>query len=499
MGANVDREHFDDGDYQRFAQRLQDSLTALDQLLARPDFGVGPSTVGAELELFLIDSGARPLPLNRIVLGKTVDPRVTLEMDRFNLELNTRPTPLAGDPFAAISAEIDGALGSVRKAAAAHGGRVVAIGILPTLRQEDLTGAITQLPRYRALCAGIQRLKQAPFEVRIDGEDPLNLTWDDVSLEGANTSFQLHLRVNPSDFARIYNAAQLAIGPTLAAAGNSPFFVGHRLWEETRVALCKQATDPRPITQTEWHPTSRVTFGQGWVRQGAAELFRESVALHPPLLPLCGDEEPLEAVVGDGVPRLSELSLHNGTVWSWNRVVYDSADGGHLRVEMRALPAGPSTIDMMANAAFLLGLVLELAPRIDDLLPGMPFEQAEGNFYRAAKHGLGAEILWPTASVPSPQRFSASELLRRLVPDARAGLRAAGVSPDCQRLIDVFEARVVTGRTGAWWQRKTLAALEQSLPRDAAMAALVESYLAQMEGGQPVHQWPDPLPGGRAG
>jgi hypothetical protein len=54
------------------------------------------------------------------------------------------------------------------------------------------------------------------------------------------------------------------------------------------------------------------------------------------------------------VPALEELRLHQGTVWRWNRAIYDPAEGGHLRIEMRALPAGPTVIDMLANAAFLL-------------------------------------------------------------------------------------------------------------------------------------------------
>src|SRR4029450_58810 len=123
---------------------------------------------------------------------------------------------------------------------------LVMVGILPTLRPQDLQlAALSDAPRYRALNNGLRRLRREPFRIRIAGADPLELTADDIGLEGANTSFQVHLRVDPDHFADHFNAAQPAIGPVLAVAGNSPTFLGHRLWEETRVALFKQAIDDR--------------------------------------------------------------------------------------------------------------------------------------------------------------------------------------------------------------------------------------------------------------
>jgi hypothetical protein len=342
VGTAIDRVEYSDEERARFAARLSASLEALEAVLARPGFGAGEATLGAELELFLIDGRARPLPRNRAVLRHTTDERLTVELDRFNLECNLRPCSLAGTPFRALEREIESGLAEARRAAASQGGRIVPIGILPTLEAADLDGsAITNLPRYRALSLRLRALKQAPFEIQIDGEEPLALSCDDVALEGATTSFQVHLRVPALAFADVFNAAQLATAPALAVAGNSPLFLGRRLWEETRIVLFTQATDARPEPSGEdWRPPSRVSFGRGWVRQGALELFREVVALHPPLLPVLDEEDPLEAVRAGRVPRLPELRLHNGTVWSWNRAVYDPAGGGHLRVELRALPAG---------------------------------------------------------------------------------------------------------------------------------------------------------------
>ena len=494
MGLTIEQERFDPVDYRRFERRLDDCLAALGRLLERPGFGTGPITVGAELELFLVDSQGRALPLNQVVREEAADPRVVLEIDRFNLELNLTPAPLQGRPFAAFASELDQALSIVRRAAAWHGGRIVMVGILPTLRAEDLElAAISDAVRYRALNNGIRRLRQEPFQVRIDGADPLELAADDVGLEGANTSFQIHLRVDPLAFAAHFNAAQLATGPVLAVAGNSPTFLGHRLWEETRVALFKQAVDDRDAAGRSSRRVSRVAFGTGWTRTGALELLEESVRLHEPVLPVLGPERPLERVEAGQVPALEELRLHQGTVWRWNRAIYDPAEGGHLRIELRALPSGPTVTDMLANAAFGLGLTLALAPDADAWTRRVPFQQAHHNFYRAAQLGLRAELAWPLGPGGRVVTVPADQLVRRLLPLARQGLDDAGVLPDeVDRLLAVVQARAAAGQTGAVWQRRALAALEPRLGRERALAAMLERYLELQGTNAPVHTWPVP-------
>jgi gamma-glutamyl:cysteine ligase YbdK (ATP-grasp superfamily) len=489
VGLEIDRDQFEEAEFTRFSERLEQSLVALGELLERPGFGVGPRSLGAELELFLVDGAGRPLPANREVLAETLDPRMTVELDRFNLECNLRHAPLAGRPFGSLGREMEGALAELRRAATAHAGRLAVIGVLPTLRVEDLqSSAMTDSPRYRALSAAVQRLRRSRFSIRIDGAEPLAVECDDVTFEGANTSLQLHLRVDPGDFVSTYNAVQMATGPVLAAAGNSPTFLGHRLWEETRVALFKQAVDERGSGRRR---ESRVAFGRGWARGGAPELFAENVRRHPPLLPVLGPEDPLAQVRAGGVPRLDEVRLHQGTVWHWNRAIYDPADGGHLRLEMRALPAGPSIVDMQANAAFLIGLALGLAPDAGGWLAGFPFERAEVNFYRAARSGLQAELAWPPAPGEAPEPIRARELVLRLLPLARRGLEAGGVeTAESEPLLELVAERVRSGRTGAAWQRETLEALEKKLGRTEALAAMLEHYLKNAESREPVHRWP---------
>jgi hypothetical protein len=417
-------------------------------------------------------------------------PGLQLECDRFNVELATTPQPLAGRPFTALGRELEAVLRVLRDGAARRGARLAAIGILPTLREEDLSpSALTATPRFRALSAGLRRLRQAPFEVAIRGEEELRFTCDDVTLEGATTSWQIHLRVAPADFARTYNACQIATAPVLAAAVNSPTFLGRCLWDETRIALFRQAVDDRPdAAPDDWRP-SRVSFGHGWVRESAIELFGENVAMHAPLVASVGPEDPAAVVAAGGIPTLRELRLHNGTVWHWNRPVYDPGAGGHLRIEMRALPAGPTVVDMLANAAFLLGLTHALTTDADHMVTALTFGQARRNFYAAAQQGLDAELLWPS-DPPSPRVVPVRRLIASLLPAAREGLRAQGVAADeADRLLAVIGARVESGQTGAAWQRRVLARLEERHDRHRALAAMLERYLALAETGAPVDAW----------
>jgi gamma-glutamyl:cysteine ligase YbdK (ATP-grasp superfamily) len=464
MGRDLDKERFTEAEYVRFGERLHEQLGVLGELLATPGFGEGPATIGAELELFLIDERGRPLPRNSEVLEALGDPRVVLELGRYNVEVNLTPTALQGKPFELLSAEVQETITKVD--GAVEGGGALPIGILPTLGTGDFTvGAISDQNRYRAMSRGIRRLRLEPFLVKIDD---LELAVEDVILEAANTSWQVHMRTPPERFARLFNAAQLAIGPVLAACGNSPFFLGRELWEETRIALMEEAADDRDV-ERRGRRDGRVTFGSDWVREGAHELFERYVRDYEPIVPdLAADAEPYE------VP---ELRLHQGTIWQWNRPVYDPAGGGHLRIEMRALPAGPSCADMAANTAFLLGLTLSQAERD---LTGYRFAEAYQNFYRAAMHGLDAKLSWPGLDA----EFTAADLVLRLLPEARAGLLGAGVAPgDADRALDVVEQRTRLRRTGAVWQREALARFDGDRER------LVRTYRELALSGLPVHLW----------
>ncbi len=491
MGLEIDRERFSPSDYEAFAERLEDSLAVLERLLDRAEFGTGSNSLGAELEVSLTDECARALPLNEEVLLETVDERMTVELDRFNLECNLRHTDLRGRPFSHLRHELETARAELNRAAGIHGGRVAMIGILPTLVEEDLgPSAMSDATRYRALSRSLRESKSEPFHLCIQGEDSLDLDCEDVTFEGAATSFQIHLRVAPSDFRAVFDAAQLATAPVLAASGNSPLFLGHRLWEETRVALFKQAVDDRNPEDRRAQRQARVSFGSDWLREGPFELFQEAVDAYPALLPVIYGENPIEAFDLGAIPGLKELRLHQGTVWQWNRPVYDAHEQGHIRMELRALPSGPTIEDLLANSAFLVGLALGLAPAMEEVRASFDFERAHHNFYRAAQSGLDAKLEWPLAVGGSTSPVPARRLFPGLAEIAREGLRSYGIdSSETDPLIDCVLARAESGQTGSAWQRARLAshALHHSWPD--ALRRMFEDYCVRSDADEPVHRW----------
>ncbi len=484
MGKDIDRTVFSDKDYTRFKKRLQANLDELQSLLADREFGVGPRSLGAELEMYIVDETGRPLFCNQEILDEVGDPQLTLELNRYNLEYNLSPYRTDQSPFTSTQREIEAKLAQVRAVAANHGGRVVPIGILPTLKQSDFgSHGITDRRRYHALVAQCIKYRGSAFKIDINGENPLKIDMADITLEGANTSFQVHYRVDPERYADTFNAIQLISPLALAIGANSPTLFGHSLWHETRVPLFKQSIDTRHLGRYGWNEPPRVNYGHGWVRRSALELFQEVVRVYPPLLPICGDTyEPASLV---------ELRLHQSTVWLWNRPVYDSVDGGQLRIEMRALPAGPTPVDMVANAAFMIGMAEGILPRINQLLPALPFRGADYNFHRAAQFGLGARLVWPRETQSGCQEQSVITLLEEMLPYAKQGLESIGIAAaEADRYLGVIRQRLERRQTGAIWQQRKLALLRREMSLDQALHSLLEEYHEHSLAGEPVAEWP---------
>ena len=218
----------------------------------------------------------------------------------------------------------------------------------------------------------------------------------------------------------------------------------------------------------------RVTFGSGYLQQSAIEYYRENLARYPVLLPI--KFEP-------GPQQLRHLRLHNGTIWRWNRLLigFDETGMPHLRVEHRVMPAGPTIVDMIANAAIYLGASrllagLRVAPEQD-----LPFAAARDNFYCAAREGLDARIVWLDGSEVPMRTLLAEEIL----PMARQGLKLLGADEeDIEHYLDVAGARVRTGLNGAAWQR---AHIERT---GGDFFRLTADYLEHQRSAMPVHEWP---------
>jgi gamma-glutamyl:cysteine ligase YbdK (ATP-grasp superfamily) len=492
MGIEIQKTDFSEADQKAFSIRLEQNLAVLQQILESPTFGEGPASLGAEMEMYVVDAAGHPLFANEEILAEADDPQLTLELNRYNLEYNLSPYNLADSAFASTEREILSRMEKLRVVAAPLGGRIVPIGILPTLRQTDFgSHCITDRRRYHALVNQLIKRRGDKFHIDINGEDPLKLELADITLEGANTSFQVHYRVRPDEFADTFNAIQLVTPLAIAIGANSPTLFGHRLWQETRIPLFKQSIDTRHVDRYSWREPARVNFGQGWARRSAIELFREVVRIYPPLLPICSELSPEGQREESTAPALAELRLHQSTVWLWNRPIYDDVDGGHLRIEMRALPAGPTAVDMVANAAFLIGLAEGIRPQLEELLPALPFSKAEYNFYRAAQHGLDAKLLWPESSQTGYQEQGVCEIIERMLPVAREGLDAIGVgAAESGRYLGVIEQRLRQRQTGASWQLRKLEQLQRKMPLYDAQHELLEVFMAHSAANLPVAEWP---------
>ena len=310
---------------------------------------------------------------------------------------------------------------------------------------------------------------------------------DTIMPEAACTSTQVHLQVSPDDFAGYWNAAQAIAGIQVAVGANSPFLFGKQLVAESRIPLFEQSTDTRAEELKVQGVRPRVWFGERWITS-IFDLFEENSRYFPSLLPISTDEDPVAVLDAGGVPRLDEMRLHNGTVYRWNRPVYDvSGDRPHLRVENRVLPAGPTVVDTMANAAFFAGLVRALASEDRPIWTQMSFQAANENFTSGIRHGIDAEVYWPQVG----QVAVVELVVRKLLPLAAKGLRLWEVDEaEIGRLLDIIERRCLRSANGATWQTAEVARRERGgASRSEALRGMLASYLDLMHSNEPVHTW----------
>jgi hypothetical protein len=363
------------------------------------------------------------------------------------------------------------------------------VGILPSLQQADVgEDAMSENPRFWLLNEQICAARGEDARIAIEGPEQLLTHVDNIMAEAACTSVQCHLQVSPDAFGNYWNAAQAIAGVQVALAANSPFLFGRELWRETRITLFQQATDTRPEELQVQGVRPRVWFGERWITS-VFDLFEENLNYFPSLLPLLDSGDPVAELESGATPELAELTLHNGTVYRWNRPVYDNAGGTpHLRVENRVLPAGPTIADVVANSAFYYGLVRSLAEAQRPIWTQMSFTTAAENLHEAARNGLDAQLYWPGVGDTPVTEL----VLRRLLPLAREGLGHWGVDSSCaDRLLGIIEQRCLTGQNGATWQIATVDGLSASgLDRREALRQMTLRYIEHMHSNDPVHSWP---------
>lgn len=470
MGEEIAKSEFTDEDFQAFERKLKEETSLLESWFEQRKFYHGPHEGGTELEGWLIDQNGLPAPRNVEFLASNDDDMVVPELSLFNIELNSEPESLTGVCLDKMEAGLTKTWNKAQKHAEDMGLDLMMIGILPTVREQDLTiENMSNWERFRALNEQIFNMREGkPIKLEIEGREKLSTTHFDVMLEAAATSFQIHLKVNQQTASRYFNASKLVSAPLVAVSANSPYVFGRDLWDESRIPLFEQA-----ISVDEWDYAERVTFGVRYLERCLSEVFIANRQRYEALLPMITDD-PIEA--------MHHVKLHNGTIWRWNRALLGEEPNGtpHLRLEHRVVPSGPTIHDCVANAAFYYGMVEILAHQDEPLEDDIPFRYARNNFYACAKSGLEAQVLWKDRA-----RVGVRDLiLKELAPMAREGLNKLGFAQDCiDRYMGTIEARARTGMNGAAWQR----AFVGTNGKD--MAALTQAYLERQKTGIPVHEW----------
>lgn len=472
MGKEIQHSQFTAAQTARFVERVARETETLASWHRSGGLAETGYVGGFELEAWLLDHNYYPLPRNDEYLQRLNYPLVVPELSRFNIELNGTPQSLKAGALRRLEAELNETWGHCVAVAHDLEATMIMIGILPTIREQDLSlQNMSARNRYHALNQQVLAMRGGkPLKLDIHGHDTLSLTHSDVMLEAATTSFQIHLQTPASEISRHMNASVIVSAPMVALSANSPFLFGKSLWAETRIPLFEQAVE----TGDAEHPErSRVTFGHDYLADDPLAIFRENIQHFAPLLPNLFDSS----------DELLHLRLQNGTIWRWNRLLigFDETKIPHLRIEHRPLPAGPTIVDMVANLAVYVGAThflaqLRVPPEAD-----MPFARAKENFYNAARDGLDAHCVWLDGSETSIRTILEDEILHM----AREGLVLLDVDEeDIERYLGIAHARTRSGQNGAAWQRAHAEKCGYDFYR------LTADYLALQRSGTPVHEWP---------
>ena len=412
----------DQKDLESFTKNLLKDVHALERMLEEKWFESGITRIGAEQEMCLIDNNRKPAYQNQAALDLIDNESFTTELASFNLEMNLDPLEFKGDAISKMHADLRVNLEAAIEKIKAKNLEIALSGILPTIRKFDVDiSKITPIPRYHALMDSLKEMRGGGmFELRLNGLDEINIQQATAMLEACNTSFQVHLQVDPDDFVKKYNIAQAISGPVMAIAVNSPMLFGRRLWHETRIALFQQSLDIRLFNEHIRERSPRVTFGNNWLENSVAEIYHEDIARFQVILSTDIDEDVFQKMKEGVTPKLRALNIHNSTVYRWNRPCYGISENGkpHLRIENRIFPAGPSLPDAFANAAFWLGLMTGMEDKIADITQVMDFDDAKNNFFAASRFGLDTKFRWINGELISPTTL----ILENLLPIARPWL-----------------------------------------------------------------------------
>ena len=471
----------------QFIEHLLNDIKALEYMLKNDLFERDITRIGAEQEFCLVNRDWRPDKNSHEILEQINDPHFTTELAKYNLEINLDPFELKGGCFDLMGKQLEELLNKANKVAKEHGSKVVLTGILPTISQNHLKlEYLANQPRYHALNRQLMKMRGSHFYLHLMGVDELSIRHDSVLYEACNTSFQMHLQVDPDDFVSSFNWAQAISGPVLAVSSNSPLLLGRELWSETRIALFRQSIDTRHISLALKDQLPRVSFGQDWAYGDVVDIYKENISQYKMLLANPIDENSMETLKKGGIPKLKALSLHSGTIYPWNRACYGVGNGKpHIRIENRYIPSGPSRIDEMANFAFWIGLMMGRPKKYDSMPHKMNFKDAKANFIKSARYGKEAVHSW------DGELYSAKRLiLDEFLPMAYNGLESVGISKEeREKYLSIIEERI-NKRNGAQWMVCNYRDLQKQNKTDQSLRLLTRAMYKNQKKDLPIHNWP---------
>lgn len=479
MGEEIQQQHFSAADYEQFGLKLRQETEALkamigeqvtrsERLAANTDADrIGK--IGYELECCLVDAQGEPLPINQKLLEYCQNPHFTVELARYNIEINGNPQTVDARLIDNLEQDLSALLQPLQAAAQHFGGQVGLFGVLPSLRAEHFDPEIymSDLLRYQQISQQLIRMRGEAVHLQLEGEDGLSISRPDVMLEALSTSLQIHLQVPWHRAVDYYHASLWASLILTGVAANSPLVMGQRCWHESRIRIFEQTVDTRNAEERAQNSQARVFLADGWIKH-INELFEQNLS-YQPILP--------EVQEAHSNPYHHAL-LHNGTIWRWVRPIIGDPEtqNPHFRLELRVPPAGPTEIDTLANLVFSYLLVEVLR---DQNLQQQAFSQLEQDFYAVACCGLQQDLLWIDG-----KRYRLDRLvLEVLLPLCHSMAQQLGLSAGLLRYLELIEQRCLTVQNGASWQLKM---------RSAGFSdrEMLQHYLQQAASGEAVHRWP---------
>ena len=473
-------------DRANYIHHLLNDIKALDLMIEKGMIEEGVFRIGAEQEFCLVNNQFLPESKSLELLKDIDDAHFTTEISNYNLEINLDALKLGNRCFSQLHKQLETLLEKAKKAASKKDTKIVLTGILPSLSINNASEQnMTNVERYSVLNDAIKGIRRQNFDIHIKGADELNLVHDSVMLEGCNTSFQMHLQLNPKTFVDNYNWAQAISGPILSACTNSPLLFGKELWSETRIALFTQSIDTRANSYLLNEKQSRVSFGSKWQTGSITDIFKDNISRFRSFITSGFIKDSVDMLNNNDIPNLRALGLHNGTVYPWNRVCYGKMDGKpNLRIENRYIPSGPTLTDEIANMAFWVGVMLGKPKKYNNIHKQWDFKDVKSNFFNAARYGMATRFYWNGTYISSYNL-----ILDELLPMAYKGLYKVGVSPqDAEGYLKVIKNRV-QANSGSEWLVRNYRRLLKNHKRFEAMQILTSKMYEKQEKGYPVSTW----------